>query len=276
MTIYLKLLRDYQKEAVKRICDFFNSDKNKATIYISVGLGKTAIIVSAVKEILSDYDNKDSVSVAILSTRRAICEQIKSVFLEEDSNFSVATCIHELTEEKILITTYQDVIKNRTGLSQVDIIICDEARFVRNESYFDYVDKNHVKFLGLLQNEESSEGWFQDSVCLFSYSLRDAVRDGYDVYARENQFIQDFLIHLLDYQGYRHVREEVTFSDGNNNRIRPDIVCEKDGKMVVIEVKAYRNLYNSEAILNNALKQILPSKILIISKSLDFTGSFAG
>lgn len=55
------------KKAVEKICEFANSDKDKVKIYISAGLGKTDIIVSALREILT---NGSKISIAILLKRR--------------------------------------------------------------------------------------------------------------------------------------------------------------------------------------------------------------
>lgn len=115
----MKTLRGYQEEAVEKICVFFDSNMNKAKIYISTGLGKTTIIVSAVQSILKNRVNKENRSIAILTTMRIACEQIKSAFLEQNCSFDIASRICELTEQKILITTYQDVIKNQSGLAQL-------------------------------------------------------------------------------------------------------------------------------------------------------------
>lgn len=52
----MKTLRSYQREAVERIYKFFNSDLNKAKICMSTGLGKTAIIASAIDKILEKHD----------------------------------------------------------------------------------------------------------------------------------------------------------------------------------------------------------------------------
>lgn len=104
--------------------------------------------------------------------------------------------------------------------------------------------------------------------------MGDAVRDGYDVYVGEQQFIQNFLIHMLKYQGYKQIYNEINISYGHDNGIRPDIVCEKDNKTVIIEAKSYRSLFNSEAILNNALKQILKYKYFLEQNSRDEEFSF--
>lgn len=270
----MKSLRYYQKEAVEKICDFFISNKSKAKMYISTGLGKTAIIGFAIQEILLSYRSKVDISIAVLTPKRGACEQIKALLSQENFKFEIASYIREWTKEEILVTTYQDVIKNQCRIEKIDLIICDEAQFVKNEDYFSLLIKNHTKFLGLLQNTESSEGWFYNSECLFSYLMGDAVRDGYDVYFGEQRFIQSFLLHLLEYQGYTHISKEVKISNTNNNNMRVDIIAQKDDKTIIIEVKFYRNLHNSKSILNNALKQILSYKYFLMQNNNDKNFSF--
>ena len=59
----MKTLRSYQREAVERIYKFFNSDLNKAKICMSTGLGKTAIIASAIDKILEKHDKEQKLSL---------------------------------------------------------------------------------------------------------------------------------------------------------------------------------------------------------------------
>lgn len=125
----------------------------------------------------------------------------------------------------------------------------------------------HIKALGVLQNLESSKDWFYDAECLYTYTTKDAVKDGYSGDITEREFIERFLIKLLDYQGYKNILSEVKISNEPKSSMRADIVAEKD-KKIVLEVKSYRNLYNSKVILNNALKQILQYKQIMLSNNL--------
>lgn len=52
VTVQMKSLRNYQKEAVDKIYDFFSSDTNKAKMYLASGVGKTTIITAAIQLIL--------------------------------------------------------------------------------------------------------------------------------------------------------------------------------------------------------------------------------
>ena len=150
----MKILRQYQKEAVDKIYDFFNSDAKKAKMYLATGVGKSMIIAAAIQRILKD---REDVTAAVLTSGRQECEQFIAAFQEEDGDFRIALRVRELTEEKILITTYQDVTENQSGLGKFMLIICDQAQFVNQESYFDRLLRKNIKFLGLLQSTEPSE-----------------------------------------------------------------------------------------------------------------------
>lgn len=108
---------------------------------------------------------------------RMNCEQLESVLIPmiEEVNLNIATHVHELKEQKILITTYQDAIKNRLNLSKFNFMICDEAQFLKNKNCLELFNIEHIKALGILQNLESSEDWFYDEECLYTYMTKDSV-----------------------------------------------------------------------------------------------------
>ena len=96
---YLENLRYYQKEAVENIYEFFKSDKCKAKMYISTGLGKTLIIAVAIQTILKN----NNASILILSSRSMLCKQIKAAVFQMIEYVNIATHVRELKEQKILI-----------------------------------------------------------------------------------------------------------------------------------------------------------------------------
>lgn len=175
-----------------------------------------------------------------------------------------------------MITTYQDINDHRSGLTTFDLIICTEAQFMKNEDYFNLLITQHSKFLGILPNSisDSPDNWFNDAICLFSYTTQDAIKDGYNSYAGERDFIQRFLIELLNYQGYEDISEEVAIPNSYRTNIRADIVAKKDNKEIIFEVKIYRNLYNSQVIIKNALSQILEYKYILLKENKNKELSF--
>lgn len=253
-------LRDYQRRAARVIYDFFNSNEKKAKIYLSTGMGRTAIIVSSIQLILQ---NKN-VSVAILSPNRVLCEQLQAVFIDSLVNNGVAMHLDEFKGQEILITTYQEVIKTKFDLGLVDIVICNDAQFLKTDSYISLLGGSRTKFLGILQNNESPKEWFSDAKCLFSYTAVDALKDGYTGYFSERDFVQQFLILLLKKYGFNNILLEAKLGTKNSNCYRADIVAKKETNSVVIEVKLYRNLYVSQTIISNALCQILNYKEFVL------------
>lgn len=266
----MKELRPYQEEAVTAICEFLQSDKRTGKIYISTGLGKTAVIVSAIEKI---QNNGEDISIVVLSSSRLECEQIGSQLLSAVSDRRVASAVREFREQKVLVTTYQDILKNLVDLNIFSLVICNGAQFAKGKSYEIIFKNKYVKVLGILDNIEVSKGWFDEAACIFSYTMKDAIHEGYDFHVGEKDFIQNFLISLLDYQGYKNIKEESRIGD-ESSKFRADVVAEKEGTIAIIEVKGYRNLYNSKAIINNALKQILRYRQVITQNSEDMSFSF--
>lgn len=249
-----KTLRGYQKRAVDEINSFFRSDKKKAKIYLSPGLGKTIIIVSVIEKLLED----NSGPILILSSQHMACEQIRVFLAENLDDVEVASCISKFKKQDVLVTTYEEFICNHSNeaLKIFEKIICDDAQFIKKgEKRFSLQNKD-TKFLGILQQLETTREWFCDADCLFRYTIQDAFRDGYVGQLNETNFINQFLIHLLESYGFEDIVQETKITQ-ENRELYPDVIAEKDGKIFVIEVKFYRNLSNSQVIVNNALKQVM-------------------
>ena len=75
----------------------------------------------------------------------------------------------------------------------VDIVICNDAQFLKTDSNISLLGGSRTKFLGILQNNESSKEWFSDAKCLFSYTVADALKDGYTGYFSERDFKKKIL-----------------------------------------------------------------------------------
>lgn len=200
-----------------------------------------------------------------MTPRHLICEQTEHALRQLVEHTKIVPYIHELKGQQIVTTTYQDAIRNQLDLGMFDLVICDEAHFVKRTDVL--LDNGKTKYLGIMQNTEVCDGEFHDAECLFSYTIKDAVNDGYGIGYTETKFIQQFLIKLLDYQKYRNIFCEVGIHDGNKSGGRVDVIAQKDNNSVVIEVKLYRSIHNSKVILNNALKQILQYKEMILKNN---------
>ncbi len=254
----METLRLYQKEAVDKILDFFISDMKKAKIYLATGVGKTLIIATVIKELI---ESRNRISIAVLCSRYILCEQMISTLLNSELKANIATNVFEFSNQNILITTYQDVFMNQLEIEKFDLFICYDARFLKVENYFNTNSNSYKsKFLGILENYESTDNWFSDSKSLYSYMLKDAIIDGYTLY--NSNFTQDFLIQLLKYYDYTNLSQEVNIG-GQNSGIIIDILAKKKKEILVFETKFYRGLHNSEAIVPRALMKVLQYQELI-------------
>ena len=267
----MKALRHYQEKAAEKVYQFFYSEEKKGKLYISTGLGKTAIVVSSIEKILAEPCNR---TIAILAARHEGCEQIKSAMAEKLADISLAESVKEFIDAPILITTYQDVLNHHSNLKALDFVICDDAQFVKYEDCFELPARKDTKYLGLLPAPEAQDNWFHDAICLYSYTVKDARKDGYLSYTGEYEFTQQFLMELLKDQGYQNIFTEVAFDNGNGGKIRVDILAEQDNRTVVIEVKSYRNYSNAKTVIDLALNQIIKYREIILRKKEDKEYSF--
>ncbi|GLB27540.1 hypothetical protein LXJ15735_37810 [Lacrimispora xylanolytica] len=254
-------LRAFQQEAIDKIYSFFQSNTTKGKVLLSTGLGKTVIIRNSIEKILEKNPN---ISVLILTSRRMICEQFHSAFNEINIQVFNSFQEYDLKNPKIIITTYQSIISHSfIDLEKFNLIICDEAQFIKGEKYKNLFECNNTKYLGFLKENLPSEGWFSDASCIYSYSFLNAMADGYFYQYNENSIINEFINPLLSLHGYKNIQNEVKINANMGQNIRLDILAEKENSFFVFEIKLYRGSYNSPNILNMALDQIIRYKTLI-------------
>lgn len=248
-------LRDYQSKAVETIYNFFQSDKLRGKMYLSIGLGKTIIIISVIKKVL---EKGPKTSILILSSRREICEQIKYSFEENMPEVRFSSSFDESKYDNILITTYQALNNNKAvDLTAFDLVVCDEAQFLKSEKYRVLFECNKTKYFGILQENISSEGWFSDAECIFKYTLRDAIEDGYIRQYNESITLENLLTTLLTCQGFKNIQNEVLIKTKDGKNINLDMLAEKDESFFAFEVKVYRGVHNPPNIINDVLNQVL-------------------
>ena len=257
-------LRDYQNEAIKKIYNFFLSNDNKGKMYIPTGSGKTIIIAFLVNKILQN--NSDN-SILVLTSKRIVCDQIKSVFDKH---------MPDINTSSINVATYQDFANYSSSgnFCSFSLIICDDAQFIDDEKFGSIFNCKDAKYLGILQNNVLPEGWFGDARCVFKYTIAEAIKVGYIDGYREGFIVEHFFKLLLDKSGFENIRSDVTIESIDNKMIRPDIIAEKDSKHFMFEIKVYHSLHNQFSILDNAIKQVFYYKSVIERVEKDKNFSF--
>ncbi len=143
--------RDYQKNIV-------NSCKNKnSLVVLPTGLGKTIIGILLVSNCLYKYQEAKIIILAptrpLVSQHRASCERFLDIDLEEITSFtgkiSPEKRILSFKNSKIIISTPQviknDLMRGRYNLSQVPLIIFDEAHKTKGNYAYNFISEEYIK-----------------------------------------------------------------------------------------------------------------------------------
>jgi len=256
-----KKLREYQVMAIDSIIEFYKNNLiNKGKICISTGLGKSLIILSVIERILNSEINS---TVLYLSLNRNMCEQLRHFAFKEIRGIRISNNIKEYNNQSLLITTYQDLLSNHKTLdmSSIRMVICDEANTMKTAKYDEVFNLDDISYLGIMSNSfYADEGWFQDAVCFFEYTINNAIEDGYVQRYDEKALIESIVIPLLEKQGFVKILWGETEKININLQSEIDIIAKKDNSTFLLEVKAYRGIHISTEIINNAVNQVLKYK----------------
>ncbi len=142
--------RDYQNNIV-------NSCKNKnSLVVLPTGLGKTIIGILLVSNCLKKYPRAKIVVLAptrpLVSQHRASCEKFLDIELEEITSFTGKTSpekrVLSFQSSRIIVSTPQviknDLMRGRYELSQVSLIIFDEAHKTKGNYAYNFISEEYI------------------------------------------------------------------------------------------------------------------------------------
>lgn len=189
--------RYYQKEAIKSVCNAFDSEnRRKALLVMATGSGKTRTVISLVDVLIRHGWVKN---VLFLADRNSLVTQAKRAFVNLLPNLSVVNLCEdkENFNARGVFSTYQtmmnciDSTRDENGgrlytVGHFDLIICDEAhRSIYNKyrDIFNYFDAHLVGLTATPRDEidKNTYGIFEleNGVPTYGYELAQAVQDGY-------------------------------------------------------------------------------------------------
>ena len=138
-------LRPYQEEAVSNIKKDWESGNNKILLSMATGLGKTAVFLSVLHDLLGN-DKR----ALILAHRKELIEQPKEKLLayypEWEGKIGIVMAGENDTDKQITIATVQTVSRSPKRLNeiwnygQIDYLITDEAHHAVAQSYMKVYD----------------------------------------------------------------------------------------------------------------------------------------
>lgn len=240
--------RPYQEEAIKRICEDFESKKRKALVVMATGTGKTRAVISLVDVLQRNNWIK---RVLFLADRNALLNQAKNAFKKHLPNSSTVDITEDKndTTSRVILSTYHtmmnliDTTKAESkvfGVGHFDLIIVDEAHrsvYRKFKAIFDYFDALMIGLTATPKNEVDKNTYelfeLEEGVPTYYYELTEAVKQGYLVPYKSYEVPIKFLQKGIKYKDLPEEEKEeyeVLFYDDETGSIPDQIEAAKLNK----------------------------------------------
>lgn len=185
--------REYQKRAIKAVCESFNGNKRKALVVMATGTGKTRVAIS-LSELL--MRNRWVKNVLFLADRTALVNQAKRNFIKFLPGETV-TALSENSDTRdldarVTLSTYQTMINfvdtehRDLSVGRFDLIFVDEAHrsiFGKYKAIFSYFDALTVGLTATPRDEIARNTYeffeVESGEPTSHYEYQEAVDDGY-------------------------------------------------------------------------------------------------
>ncbi len=185
--------RDYQKGAIRGICDAFTANRRRSVIVMATGTGKTRVSISLVDVLTKANWVKN---VLFLADRTSLVRQAHKNFNKLLPSIPTSIFAGSYTERdknaRIIFATYQTMIRlvngdNREfGIGRFDLIIVDEAHrsiFGKYPLLFEYFDSLMVGLTATPRCDETKSTYAvfdsPNGEPDYAYELEQAINDGY-------------------------------------------------------------------------------------------------
>ena len=201
--------RQYQKTAIKAVCEHYNKKHRRALLVMATGTGKTRVAISLV-DVLTRNDWVKN--VLFLADRIPLVSQAHKNFVKLLPNTTTSVLSEDKdpdTTARITFSTYQTMInyidtdEKAFSVGRFDLIIIDEAHrsiFGKYGAIFNYFDCLLVGLTATPRDEVDRSTYetfeMEQGIPNFAYELQQAVDDGY----------------LVDYHGLK--RGSLVLKDG--------------------------------------------------------------
>ena len=184
--------REYQKRAIRAVCEHFNSFHRRGLLVMATGTGKTRVAISLSEVLMRNGWVKN---ILFLADRIALVNQAHKNFVKLLPN--ATTCILSEDREpdmnaRIMFSTYQTMINyidkesKEFSVGRFDLVWIDESHrsiFGKYTAILDYFDALIVGLTATPRDEvdRSTYDTFQleSGEPNFAYELQEAVDDGY-------------------------------------------------------------------------------------------------
>lgn len=183
--------REYQKRAIRSICDRFNANHRSTLLVMATGTGKTRVAISLVDVLTRNNWVKN---VLFLADRTALVRQAAKNFAKLLPSMTTSILSENKIPDfgaRILFSTYQTMINyidsdsKEFSIGRFDLVIIDEAHRSIFGKYYAIIDYFDGLLVGLTATPrgEVDRNTFDlfkiDEQDTFAYELDEAVKDGF-------------------------------------------------------------------------------------------------
>ena len=215
--------RYYQTRAIRRIGETFEKDKQrKSLVVMATGAGKTRTVIALCDQLMRSNWVK---RVLFLADRVALVNQAANAFKK---HFPDSSPVNLVTEKesvgRVYVCTYPTMMglideagdgQRRFGIGHFDLIVIDEAHrsvYQKYRAIFEYFDALLVGLTATPKNEIDRNTYglldLESGVPTDSYTLEDAVKDGFLVPARPVSVPVRFQREGIDYDKLTEAEKE--------------------------------------------------------------------
>jgi len=177
--------RDYQIEAIKRICEGLNRNRRKFLLVMATGTGKTRTAMGLVDVLMrAGWAER----VLFLVDREALSKQAKDAFVEHlpNESFCYIQGGEISTTSKLFVSTIQSMVGCFHTISPgfFDVIIADECHRSIYNKWKDVLSYFHAIQIGLtatpsdfIERDTFKHFGCENNVPIFNYSYEHALKD---------------------------------------------------------------------------------------------------
>ena len=257
--------REYQKRAIRAVCEHFNAFHRRGLLVMATGTGKTRVAISLSEVLMRNGWVKN---ILFLADRTALVNQAHKNFVKLLP--SATTCVLSEDREpdlnaRIMFSTYQTMINyidtesKKFSVGRFDLIWIDESHrsiFGKYTAILDYFDALIVGLTATPRDEvdRSTYETFQleSGVPNFAYELQEAVDDGYLVPYNVLSRTTDILKNGIKYNDLTAEEKEQMESIWQYEMAKKDIYFvgdpEKDYHRDIQSKELFKYIFNEDTI----------------------------
>jgi len=271
--------REYQKRAIKNLCEHFNAMHRRGLIVMATGTGKTRVAISLCDVLMR---NRWAKNILFLADRTALVKQAHKNFTKLLPSATTARLDdfkpadrETVMKARILFSTYQTMInyidteEKEFSIGRFDLIIIDEVHrsiFGKYTSILSYFDALMVGLTATPREDDDKDTYelfgCESGEPNFEYLLSEAVADGYLVDKVVLSRTTDILKNGIKYDNLSKQEKEQMESIWQYEKAKLDVPDDTDYSRDIESNEIFSYIYNVDTV-NKVLVDLMENGLKI-------------